>query len=106
MIKFSPKFRLKQKVICYFNSSNEPVYGRVIGIRLLRSYKVAGLFQNGGMSTPEIERKGFPLAYCDNVDTCEYTVIYEANGTSMAGKYLEETLIKNKEMLEKEKTHE
>lgn len=102
MNKFSPKFRLRQKVICYYNSSNKPVYGRVIGIRLLRSYKVAGLFQSGGMSTLEIERKGFPLAYCDSVDTCEYTVVYEVNGSVMNEKFREETLIKNKEMLEKE----
>ena len=102
MNKYSPKFRLKQKVLCYFNSSNKPVYGRVIGIKLLRSYKVAGLFQSGGMSTLEIERKGFPLAYCDNVDTCEYTVLYEVNGNVRDEKYREETLIKNKEMLGKE----
>lgn len=105
MNKFSPKFRLKQKIICYFNSSNKPVYGRVIGIKLLRSYKVAGLFQSGGMSTLEIERKGFPLAYCDSVDTCEYTVVYEVNGSVMTEKYGEEILIRNKD-LEKEKTHE
>jgi hypothetical protein len=99
-MSYNPKFRLKQRVICYFTSTeNKPVYGRVIGIKLKRSYNVAGLFQSGGMSIREIESKGFPLAYCDNVDTCEYTVIFEINGRRMAETYDEKELIKNKESL-------
>lgn len=93
---YNPKYKLKQKVILYFkDSDNSPVYGRIIGIRLRRSYKDAGLFQSGGMSTREIERKGFPLAYCDNVTTCDYTVVFEINDRRVIRDYNEEELIKN-----------
>lgn len=97
---YTPKYKLKQKVACYKQTDGVIVYGIVVGILLKRSYKSAGMFQGGGLSIPDIEKRGYLAVYKDNIDDCEYTVLYETcNGDRRWEKYSETELISIQERL-------
>ena len=102
MSGYNPKFKLKQKVICYKQANGVIVYGRIIGIKLRQNN--SGIFQGGGLNISEVEKKGFPLAYCDNVNDCEYEVLYtNCNRKSSTNKYYEEQLVENQSLRSKKK---
>lgn len=74
-----PKYRLGQKVILLKTKYVDGKYdvGYVVGISVSRSYQSAGIFQTGGLSCYETERKGLLNNYVDHIDNVVYEVVHQ-----------------------------
>lgn len=78
-----PKFRLGQKVIFIKSKYRDEKYdvGYVCGIEVKRSYGSAGIFQWGGLSYSETNRKGYAQTWIDHCDEAVYKIIHTIHTT-------------------------
>lgn len=96
-----PKYRLGQKVILLKTKYVDGKYdvGYVVGISVNRSYKSAGIFQTGGLSCYENNRKGLAKNYVDHIDNVVYEVVHQLHTIEQRQEFLREKNVPESEIV-------